>query len=439
MVSRRLPLRPLAFLAGACLAGLVAGADSWLLVQRERAAQLSEADAALAFQADLLAERLSIGMGTWRQLLGAVGALDALKPGGEATALSDALADLVTATADLHWLGLFDPSGRLLGASAPVAAPPGALAAAVARGDRVGVGEPLQAPDGISLDFAVRLADGLVLAGRVALGWAERLRVTQQARSLRGVTLSIHAPDAAALLPRALPAMAQPIIERHAPIGATRFTARASLSESAALAPLRAFALRLGAGALAVALAAGVLAAALAHLAQRALAASRARAEHDPLTGLRNRAGLAAWEAAAKGRRMAVVALDLDGFKPINDTHGHAVGDEVLRGVADAMRARLRPGDAAVRIGGDEFLFALLPRAGEDAGASAESVAWRLIRVLAEGVETAAGTLPVGASAGVALVPEDAPSLAAAQALADAALYEAKRAGKRTVLRASPG
>ena len=109
-----------------------------------------------------------------------------------------------------------------------------------------------------------------------------------------------------------------------------------------------------------------------------------------------------------------------------------------LRGVAQAMQARLRPGDAAVRLGGDEFLFALLPRGNEDGGVSAEAVAWRLIRVLAEGVETSAGSLPVGASAGIALVPEDAPSFSAALALADEALYAAKRAGKGTVLRASP-
>jgi diguanylate cyclase (GGDEF)-like protein len=87
-------------------------------------------------------------------------------------------------------------------------------------------------------------------------------------------------------------------------------------------------------------------------------------ARQDPLTGLDNRWALRErFEALAPGpaRPAALIYLDLDGFKPINDIHGHQVGDALLRAVAARLTASLRPGDSVYRIGGDEFVM-LLPR-----------------------------------------------------------------------------
>ena len=88
----------------------------------------------------------------------------------------------------------------------------------------------------------------------------------------------------------------------------------------------------------------------------------------DPLTGLYNRRGMQAWleQAARDGRSYAVLQLDIDHFKRVNDTWGHDAGDKVLRMLADIIREGLRPGDLPCRTGGEEFTV-LLPDIAPDA------------------------------------------------------------------------
>jgi diguanylate cyclase (GGDEF)-like protein len=173
-------------------------------------------------------------------------------------------------------------------------------------------------------------------------------------------------------------------------------------------------------------------------IAQRdeALAGMAALAETDALTGLRNRRGfLAAAEAALAravrhGERASVVMLDLDRFKAINDAHGHAAGDAVLRATAEVLQSMLRGGDLAGRLGGEEFAL-LLPGASAEVAAGA---AERLRRALTARVPHPDARARVTASFGVATVelraavPEAA--LEAALREADAALYAAKRGGR---------
>jgi diguanylate cyclase (GGDEF)-like protein len=154
-------------------------------------------------------------------------------------------------------------------------------------------------------------------------------------------------------------------------------------------------------------------------------------ATRDPLTGLLNRPPLfERLEHALRQRRRtptaatAVVVLDLDGFKAINDTLGHDHGDAVLVEVASRLRACLRPGDTLGRFGGDEFVVVLeqVDRAG------AASTATRIIESLGAPITAHGQEVTVSASVGIALA---GPGTAAAQGLkeADAAMYEAKRGG----------
>ena len=169
------------------------------------------------------------------------------------------------------------------------------------------------------------------------------------------------------------------------------------------------------------------------HLAQRDAeqALLRDQALRDPLTGLWNRRALEerfAHERASAGDgsgSLAVVLLDLDHFKRINDRHGHAVGDAVLRDVGQELRAAVRAGDAVFRIGGEEFAL-LLP------GLDAQQAQRRL----ADLHERFAGLRPGGLadavtfSAGVASTLAQGWSLSALLAAADGALYDAKAAGR---------
>jgi diguanylate cyclase (GGDEF)-like protein len=167
-----------------------------------------------------------------------------------------------------------------------------------------------------------------------------------------------------------------------------------------------------------------------------ALAGLAALAETDALTGLRNRRGfLAAAEAtltgaARNGERASVVMLDLDRFKAINDSYGHAAGDAVLRATAEVLQSMLRGGDLAGRLGGEEFAL-LLPGASAEVAAGA---AERLRRALAARVPHPDARARVTASFGVATVElrATAPEAALDAALrdADAALYAAKRGGR---------
>ena len=155
-------------------------------------------------------------------------------------------------------------------------------------------------------------------------------------------------------------------------------------------------------------------------------------AMHDSLTGLLGRRGLAeplssAATSAEPGALSAVVLLDLDGFKPINDVYGHTAGDLVLVEVARRLRACVREGGAVARTGGDEFVIVLHGLADSKA---AELVARRIRTALAEEIELADGSrVTVGASIGVVSVsaPSDADDLLAA---ADMAMYQEKRSSR---------
>lgn len=151
-----------------------------------------------------------------------------------------------------------------------------------------------------------------------------------------------------------------------------------------------------------------------------------AQSQRDPLTGTLNRKGLEhVWVEAVQQdpRSLAVMYLDLNQFKPVNDAHGHHVGDEVLRTVAGRLRDGLRAGDLVVRLGGDEFVC-LLPGANE---ARARDAGQRMIGRLTEPYATSAGVLDgLGAAVGVLVGPFDGMELDEALERADRLMYLAK-------------
>jgi diguanylate cyclase (GGDEF)-like protein len=156
------------------------------------------------------------------------------------------------------------------------------------------------------------------------------------------------------------------------------------------------------------------------------------QARHDMLTGLSNRAGLAkALNASlarpAGGQNLAFIYLDLDGFKSVNDTHGHVVGDRLLQLVSERLRRLVRAGDLAARIGGDEFIVL-----SEQVGTGQlKRFGDRLIREISQPYELDAPiSVSIGASVGIALAPEHGLDLQSLMSAADAALYQAKTTGK---------
>lgn len=157
---------------------------------------------------------------------------------------------------------------------------------------------------------------------------------------------------------------------------------------------------------------------------------------HDALTGLANRRFLYENEkhliASAKrsGKQMAVLAVDLDDFKPVNDRYGHAAGDAVLVTSAERMKQLLRESDVIARFGGDEFVIVL----GQvDDAEAAREVARRVVDSLSEPIPLAGGeTARIGASVGVAMCCAGSETLNDLLRKADMALYDAKRDGKRT-------
>ena len=158
-------------------------------------------------------------------------------------------------------------------------------------------------------------------------------------------------------------------------------------------------------------------------------------AHHDALTDLANRTLLherlsdAILRARRAGGGLAVLCLDLDGFKAVNDLHGHATGDALLRQVAARLSRSVREGDTVARLGGDEFVV-LQDGLAQPAGGRA--LADRLTSVLAEPYDLGDGDVRtiVTASVGVALFPDDGDDPAALLRNADTALYRAKWAGK---------
>lgn len=156
-------------------------------------------------------------------------------------------------------------------------------------------------------------------------------------------------------------------------------------------------------------------------------------ARHDALTGLLNRASLieAASEALRRGDpvldRIAVMLIDLDRFKPINDMFGHAAGDGVLIEVGRRLQSSLRPGDLVARLGGDEFVV-ILPHAGSDD--DLRDIGLRINRALGREMEIEGHRLRLGASIGCASWPDDAHDVDGLLSAADLAMYHAKRSGR---------
>lgn len=160
------------------------------------------------------------------------------------------------------------------------------------------------------------------------------------------------------------------------------------------------------------------------------------QARHDALTGLPNRLlwserlAEALREARRHGYQLAILMLDLDGFKDVNDTLGHSVGDDLLRHLAQRLTQRLRAGDTLSRMGGDEFVWLMrgLSRA-EDAA----RLARELVALLSQPWTTSDGhEVHIGTSVGIALYPEHGQDEQELMKAADAALYRAKADGRGT-------
>jgi diguanylate cyclase (GGDEF)-like protein len=157
----------------------------------------------------------------------------------------------------------------------------------------------------------------------------------------------------------------------------------------------------------------------------------RRQATHDALTGLANRVLFIERleQAVRDGQPFAVCAIDLDGFKEVNDTRGHGAGDELLRSVAERLRSSVRSDDTVARSGGDEFLI-LLRNVYHLDDAAAQAI--RCTKMLAAPYRIGDDELSVSSSVGVARCPIDANTAGQLMARADEAMYAAKRSGKDT-------
>ncbi|TWA74779.1 diguanylate cyclase (GGDEF)-like protein [Azospirillum brasilense] len=159
----------------------------------------------------------------------------------------------------------------------------------------------------------------------------------------------------------------------------------------------------------------------------------------DRLTGLANRRSFEAHverlqeQPAEERTAIAILYIDLDGFKPINDEHGHHTGDLVLKEIGDRLAGCVRHGDFAARLGGDEFAVLLTLPDGQQ-GHYALDVARRIIDSVSAPILADGLAIGIGCSVGVALWPMDAADLTRALQHADQALYAAKRAGRRRVV-----
>jgi diguanylate cyclase (GGDEF)-like protein len=155
-------------------------------------------------------------------------------------------------------------------------------------------------------------------------------------------------------------------------------------------------------------------------------------ARHDLLTGLPNRAVLReeierALAGSRRGDQFALLCLDLDRFKPVNDTYGHAAGDNLLKQVATRLRGCLRDGDVLARLGGDEF--ALVHRGSPQPDGSAR-LGQRIVEMLARPFDVDGHVVHIGTSIGVALAPRDGEDPETLLRHGDLALYRAKSEGR---------
>ncbi|TKJ20946.1 bifunctional diguanylate cyclase/phosphodiesterase [Blastococcus sp. CCUG 61487] len=166
------------------------------------------------------------------------------------------------------------------------------------------------------------------------------------------------------------------------------------------------------------------------------------RARHDELTGLPNRGTLLDLVAAAlaagsgeEGPRVALLVLDLDGFKTINDSLGHGIGDQLLRQVGHRLAAALRPGDAVGRLGSDQFVVL----AHDCDSAEAAGLAFRLQSTFTRPFPASGISVPLSASVGVAVAQPDARDPHQLLSDADAAMFAAKSMGRDRVRLFTPG
>jgi diguanylate cyclase (GGDEF)-like protein/PAS domain S-box-containing protein len=161
-------------------------------------------------------------------------------------------------------------------------------------------------------------------------------------------------------------------------------------------------------------------------------------AYHDALTGLPNRLLLAdrlqqaLAQAERSGAVLALCFVDLDGFKAVNDEHGHGAGDHLLKEIAGRLQHGLRSNDTVARLGGDEFVLLLSPVAGRH---EAQAIAQRLLQRIQVPVQLSPSTsVAVAASVGVALYPVHARRAEQLMVVADQAMFEAKRTGRGRVV-----
>jgi diguanylate cyclase (GGDEF)-like protein len=160
------------------------------------------------------------------------------------------------------------------------------------------------------------------------------------------------------------------------------------------------------------------------------------QASHDPLTGLPNRSAAesrlqsALEQARATGTHIALLYVDLDFFKAVNDAYGHAAGDHVLRVAAGRMSAQIRGADTLCRLGGDEFVVIMTGPATTD---EITAIGQRIVASVSEPISFHEHTLSVGASVGIALSHSGTPDADALLQQADHAVYRAKANGRNTL------
>ncbi|WP_299443126.1 diguanylate cyclase [uncultured Rhodospira sp.] len=161
------------------------------------------------------------------------------------------------------------------------------------------------------------------------------------------------------------------------------------------------------------------------------------QATTDPLTGLANRQLFnrlltsTVEQATRYQRDAALLFIDLDGFKDINDTAGHTAGDAVLREIGSRLRGAVRISDEVARLGGDEFVVILPEVRGREATAA---VAEKLLQEISRPFSPEYGAAALTASIGIAMVPDDGVSYESLLHAADAAMYQAKRSGKNAIM-----